>query len=65
MQVLLLFLLEVFFSFLNVKCVQSARQNDITDVTSFQLHVRIDIKDTENILIHFKIIKIMIIRAAV
>ena len=49
MQILLLFLLLVFF-FLNVKCVESARQKDLTDVMSFQLHVDIDIKD---ILIHF------------
>ena len=44
MQILLLFLILVFF-FLNVKCVESARQEDITDVMSFQLHVDIDIKD--------------------
>ena len=31
MQILLLFLLLVFF-FLNVKCVDSARQKDVTDV---------------------------------
>ena len=45
--------------------MELASQKDITNVMSFQLHVRIDIKDTEDILIHFKILKIMIMRAAV
>ena len=43
--------------------MESTRQKDITDIMSYQLHVRIDIKDKDDILIHFKIFKITIIKS--
>ena len=49
------------FFILNVKCMESVRQKDIIDVMSFQLHVEIIIKEIKDILIHFPILKIMII----
>ena len=43
---------------MNIKCVESARQKDITDVMSFQLHVDIYII---YILNHFLLLQIMTI----
>ena len=43
--------------------MESGRQKDITNVMSFQLHVRIDIKDIKDILIHFPLLKMMIIES--
>ena len=43
--------------------MESAREKYITDVMSIQLHVEIVIKETEDISIHFKILKIMIIES--
>ena len=41
--------------------MESVRQKDIINVMSFQLHFEIIIKEIKDILIHFPILKIMII----
>ena len=43
--------------------MESASQKDITDVMSFQLHVEIVIKAIKDTLIHFQLLKIMIIES--
>ena len=54
------FLLLIFYFILNVKCVKSASQKNITNVIWFQLHVDIDIKHIIN---KFPLLEIMIIES--
>ena len=51
--------LHLAFLFVNVKCLESASQNNITNVMSIQLHVDIDIKNILNLLL----LEIMIIES--